>query len=173
MTPSRFPRATRPLRAGVRSCYRDMTMSPCTSRPRCDRSRSDRAAGFTLLELLVVIVIIGLLAAYVGPKYFAQLGKSEITATRAQIGAFEKALDQYRLDVGHYPSTEEGLAALLVKPATAEGWNGPYLSKQVPADPWHHAYVYKAPGTNGDFDIISYGKDGQPGGDGDNADITN
>ena len=136
-------------------------------------STARQPAGFTLLELLVVIVIIGLLAAYVGPKYFAQLGKSEVTATKAQINAFEKALDQYRLDVGHYPTTEEGLAALLIKPATAEGWNGPYLSKQVPNDPWRHPYVYKSPGTKGDYDITSYGKDGQPGGDGENADITN
>jgi len=130
--------------------------------------------GFTLLELLVVIVIIGLLAAYVGPKYFAQLGKSEVTSTKAQIVAFEKALDQYRLDVGHYPSTEEGLEALLTKPANAVGWNGAYLAKKIPQDPWHHSYIYRSPGsTGGDYDIISYGKDGQPGGDGENADITN
>src|SRR5471032_2131733 len=95
-------------------------------------------AGFTLLELLVVIVIIGLLAAYVGPKYFAQLGKSEVTITKAQIEAFDKALDTYRLDVGRYPTTEEGLAALLVKPTTAANWNGPYLKKDVPLDPWGH-----------------------------------
>src|SRR5471032_2340675 len=88
-----------------------------------------RHGGFTLLELLVVMVILGLLAAYVGPKYFAQLGKSEITVTRSQIEAFEKALDTYRLDVGHYPTTEEGLAALLTKPAQAARWNGPYLKK--------------------------------------------
>lgn len=134
-----------------------------------------RQNGFTLLELLVVIVIIGLLAAYVGPKYFAQLGKSEVTAAKAQIGAFEKALDQYRLDVGHYPSTEEGMEALLVKPAAALGWNGAYLAKKIPQDPWHHPYLYRSPGTvtGADYDIISYGKDGQPGGDGENADITN
>jgi general secretion pathway protein G len=128
--------------------------------------------GFTLLELLVVIVIIGLLAAYVGPKYFAQLGKSEVTVAKAQIEAFEKALDTYRLDVGKYPSTEEGLAALLAAPATGGAkWNGPYLKKGVPLDPWGHAYSYRAPGAKGDFDIISLGKDGQPGGTGENADI--
>ena len=132
-----------------------------------------RMAGFTLLELLVVIVIIGLLAAYVGPKYFAQLGKSEVTITKAQIEAFDKALDTYRLDVGRYPTTEEGLAALLVKPATATNWNGPYLKKEVPLDPWGHAYLYRSPGSKGDFDVISYGKDGQPGGTDENADITN
>lgn len=129
--------------------------------------------GFTLLELLVVIVIIGLLAAYVGPKYFAQLGKSEVTVAKAQIGAFEKALDTYRLDVGRFPSSEEGLSALLVQPADATKWNGPYLKKEVPQDPWGHAYLYKAPGTKGDFEILSYGKDGQPGGAGEDADIVN
>jgi general secretion pathway protein G len=129
--------------------------------------------GFTLLELLVVIVIIGLLAAYVGPKYFSQLGKSEVTVAKAQIEAFEKALDTFRLDVGRYPTTEEGLAALLTKPAAATRWNGPYLKKSVPQDPWGHTYVYRAPGNKGEFDILSYGKDGQPGGDGDNADISN
>lgn len=133
------------------------------------RSRS----GFTLLELLVVIVIIGLLAAYVGPKYFSQLGKSEVTVAKAQIEAFEKALDAYRLDVGRYPTTEEGLAALLAAPATAAKWNGPYLKKDVPADPWGHPYVYRAPGSKGDFDVLSYGKDGQPGGSGADADISN
>lgn len=130
-------------------------------------------SGFTLLELLVVIVIIGLLAAYVGPKYFAQLGKSEVTIAKAQIEAFAKALDTYRLDVGRYPTTEEGLGALLTKPPTALKWNGPYLQKAVPADPWSHAYVYRAPGSKGDFDILSYGRDGQPGGSGEDADITN
>jgi general secretion pathway protein G len=129
--------------------------------------------GFTLLELLVVIVIIGLLAAYVGPKYFAQLGKSEVTITKAQIDAFDKALDTYRLDVGRYPTTEEGLAALLVKPTTAVNWNGPYLKKEVPLDPWGHAYLYRSPSSKGDFEVMSYGKDGQPGGTDENADITN
>lgn len=130
--------------------------------------------GFTLLELLVVIVIIGLLAAYVGPKYFAQLGKSEVTIARAQIEGLEKALDTYRLDVGRYPTSEEGLTALLIKPTgAAEKWNGPYLSKAVPLDPWGHPYVYRSPGKDRPFDVISYGKDGQPGGTGENADLTN
>lgn len=132
-----------------------------------------KAGGFTLLELLVVIVIIGLLAAYVGPKYFSQLGKSEVTIAKAQIEAFEKSLDTYRLDVGRYPSTEEGLAALLVAPATAgTKWNGPYLKKGVPPDPWGHAYQYKAPGSKGEFEITSLGRDGQPGGSGEDADIS-
>jgi general secretion pathway protein G len=129
--------------------------------------------GFTLLELLVVIVIIGLLAAYVGPKYFAQLGKSEVTVAKAQIEAFEKSLDTYRLDVGRYPSAEEGLGALLAAPASAGAkWNGPYLKKAVPQDPWGRPYQYRAPGTKGDYEILSTGKDGQPGGTGENADIT-
>ena len=131
------------------------------------------ARGFTLLELLVVIVIIGLLAAYVGPKYFAQLGKSEVTVAKAQIEAFEKSLDTYRLDVGRYPTTEEGLAALLVAPpAAGTRWNGPYLKKAVPLDPWGHAYQYRAPGSKGEYDIVSMGKDGQLGGSGENADIS-
>ncbi|MYN08299.1 type II secretion system major pseudopilin GspG [Pseudoduganella aquatica] len=132
-----------------------------------------RAAGFTLLELLVVIVIIGLLAAYVGPKYFSQLGKSEVTIAKAQIEAFEKSLDTYRLDVGRYPSAEEGLAALLAAPASAGAkWNGPYLKKGVPPDPWGKPYQYRAPGTKGEYEIISLGKDGQPGGTGEDADIS-
>jgi general secretion pathway protein G len=132
-----------------------------------------RNAGFTLLELLVVIVIIGLLAAYVGPKYFSQLGKSEVTVARAQIEAFEKSLDTYRLDVGRYPTTEEGLNALMAAPpAAAAKWNGPYLKKGVPADPWGHAYQYRAPGTKGEYEIVSLGKDGQPGGSGEAADLS-
>ncbi|NHZ96927.1 type II secretion system major pseudopilin GspG [Massilia sp. CCM 8734] len=140
---------------------------------KINHSRRTRHAGFTLLELLVVIVIIGLLAAYVGPKYFAQLGKSEVTVAKAQIEAFEKSLDTYRLDVGRYPTTEEGMAALLVAPATAGAkWNGPYLKKAVPQDPWGRPYQYRAPGTKGEYEIVSTGKDGQPGGTGENADIT-
>lgn len=129
--------------------------------------------GFTLLELLVVMVIIGLLAGYVAPRYFAQIGKSEVKATRAQIDALEKALDQYRLDTGHYPTTEQGLAALVTRPADEPKWDGPYIKKAVPPDPWGNAYIYKSPGDHGDVDLLSYGKDGQPGGSGEAADITN
>ncbi len=113
-----------------------------------------------------------MLAAYVGPKYFSQLGKSEVTIARAQIGAFEKSLDAYRLDVGRYPSTEEGMAALMVAPpAAAARWNGPYLKKNVPPDPWGHPYAYRAPGPTSEFEITSLGRDGQPGGSGEDADI--
>ena len=132
-----------------------------------------RRRGFTLLELLVVMVIIGLLAGYVGPKLFAQIGKSETKVTRAQIDALQKALDQYRIDTGHYPSTEQGLAGLVLRPADEPRWAGPYLAKAVPADPWGRPYQYQAPGQHGDVDLLSYGRDGQPGGDGDNADVTN
>ena len=129
--------------------------------------------GFTLLELLVVMVIIGLLAGYVGPKYFSQIGKSEIKVARAQIDALEKALDQYRLDTGHYPAMEQGLAALVARPGNEPKWDGPYLKKAVPGDPWGNPYVYRYPGEHGDFDLLSYGKDGQSGGSGESADITN
>ena len=132
-----------------------------------------RHHGFTLLELLVVMVIIGLLAAYVGPKYFSQVGKSEVKTARAQIVAFEKSLEQYRLEVGSYPTTEQGLAALVAKPAQAMRWDGPYLAKAVPPDPWGHPYVYKSPGDHGDVDLMSLGRDGQPGGEGLDADIVN
>lgn len=129
--------------------------------------------GFTLLELLVVMVIIGLLAAYVGPRFFSQIGKSEVKAARAQIDGLEKALDQYRIDVGHYPSTEEGLAALMVRPSGEKKWSGPYLKKALPNDPWGHPYSYRSPGEHGDVDLLSYGKDGQSGGSGEAEDINN
>ena len=132
-----------------------------------------RERGFTLLELLVVIVIIGLLAGYVGPRYFSQVGKSEIKVAQAQMDAFDKALVQFRLDVGRFPTTEEGLDALVKKPANEPKWNGPYLSKAVPNDPWNRPYLYRNPGEKGDFDLISLGKDGKPGGTGEDADLTN
>ncbi|MEI7969100.1 MAG: type II secretion system major pseudopilin GspG [Betaproteobacteria bacterium] len=135
--------------------------------------RAVASHGFTLLELLVVIVIIGLLAGYVGPRYFAQVGKSEVKVAKAQVDALEKALDAYRLDVGRYPSTEQGLAALEVRPGNEAKWQGPYLKKGVPADPWGKPYQYRAPGEKGEIDIFSFGKDGQPAGEGENADIGN
>ncbi len=131
-----------------------------------------RARGFTLLELLVVMVIIGLLAGYVGPKFFGQIGKSEVKAARAQIDALTKALDQYRLEVGRYPSTEQGLAVLVTKPADEPKWGGPYLSKAVPKDPWGNEYQYRSPGEHGEYDLLSFGKDGRLGGEGEDADLT-
>lgn len=130
------------------------------------------AKGFTLLELLVVLVIIGLLASYVGPKYFAQVNKSEATLAKAQLTAFEKALDTFRLDVGRYPTTEEGLKALMVQPSDAANWNGPYLKKEVPPDPWGRPYQYRSPGPKGEFEIKTLGKAGTPGGSGENAEIS-
>jgi general secretion pathway protein G len=146
--------------------------SRCAAIPRAAFSVQP-AQGFTLLELLVVMVIIGLLAGYVGPKYFAQIGKSEVKMARAQIDALDKSLDQYRLDTGHYPSMEEGLVALVIRPASESKWDGPYLKKSVPHDPWGNPYVYRIPGEHGDYALLSYGKDGQQGGDGEAADITN
>jgi general secretion pathway protein G len=129
--------------------------------------------GFTLLELLVVMAIIGLLAGYVGPRYFAQIGKSEVKAARAQIDGLEKALDQYRLDTGHYPSQNQGLAAITKKPANEPRWDGPYLKKDLPMDPWGRAFIYKIPGERGEFELVSLGKDGAAGGTGEAADIRN
>ena len=136
------------------------------------KSSSVGTRGFTLLELLVVMVILGLLASYVAPRFFAQIGKSEVSVARTQIEGFEKALDQFRIDVGRYPTTEEGLAALNTKPGDMAKWNGPYLKKAVPLDPGK-PYTYRAPGAKGDFELLSFGKDGAQGGTGEAADITN
>jgi general secretion pathway protein G len=133
--------------------------------------QSGTERGFTLLELLVVIAIIGLLVGYVAPRYFSQVGRSEVQVARAQIDALEKALDQYRLDTRRYPTAEEGLQALTAKPASESNWNGPYLKKSVPNDPWGRPYIYRSPGQQGDFDLVSYGRDGKPGGSGEDADI--
>lgn len=121
----------------------------------------------------MVVVIIGLLASYVAPRFFSQVGKSETKVAQAQIDALEKALRQYRLDVGRYPTTEMGLAALMTRPSNEPRWNGPYMAKAIPPDPWGKPYLYKSPGEHGDFDIVSYGKDGRPGGSGDDADVVN
>ncbi len=129
--------------------------------------------GFTLMELLVVIIIIGILAALVGPKFFGRVDEAKQKAAKAQIELFGTALDALRLDTGRYPTTEEGLKALREKPAGMDNWKGPYLPKEIPLDPWGSAYIYKSPGDHGDFDIISYGKDKAEGGEGDNQDIVN
>jgi general secretion pathway protein G len=132
-----------------------------------------KQAGFTLLELLVVMVIIGLLAGFVAPRFFSQIGKSEVKTARAQIDALEKALDQYRIDTQHYPSSEQGLAALAQAPQGETKWQGPYLRKAVPNDPWGNAYQYRYPGEHGEYDIFSLGNDGKPGGAGEAEDIGN
>lgn len=117
--------------------------------------------GFTLLELLIVLVIIGLLVTVVGPRYFAQLGKSEEKIAQAQMDALGKALDQYRIDTGHYPTTAQGLQALTNAPSGEAKWSGPYLKKEVPMDPWGHAYVYSYPGKNdGEYDLTTLSHDG-------------
>ena len=134
--------------------------------------RADR--GFTLLELLVVILIIGLLTGIVAPRFLSQISKSETTAARAQIDAFDKALQAYRIDMGRYPSTSDGLTVLFTAPASEARWRGPYLKDAIPLDPWGMPYQYTYPSTRGkDFDIVSWGRDKAPGGTGGAADITN
>ncbi|HWY72165.1 MAG TPA: type II secretion system major pseudopilin GspG [Burkholderiaceae bacterium] len=130
-----------------------------------------RIRGFTLIELLVVVVIIGLLAGLVAPRYFGQVGKSNTGVARAQIEQLGKALDTYRLDVGVYPTSEQGLNALVAKPDGVDRWQGPYLQKQVPGDPWGRAYKYKSPGDHSDYDLYSYGSDNAPGGIGEAQDV--
>jgi general secretion pathway protein G len=148
------------------------TTQSCAAPRRQQYAIPASTAGFTLLELLVVIVIIGLLAGLVAPRYFDQVSKSNTKIAKAQIDSLEKALDEYRLDVGSYPTTEQGLEALNTRPQNIEKWAGPYLKKAVPLDPWGAGYVYKSPGDHGDYDLVSYGKDGQPGGAGEAADVT-
>ncbi|TAN38142.1 MAG: type II secretion system protein GspG [Nitrospirae bacterium] len=126
--------------------------------------------GFTLIELLVVMVIIGLLAALVGPNIFKNVGRGRQSTAKAQIEMMGQALDSYRLDTGKYPTTSEGLNALNTN-SGAQGWDGPYLKKGLPNDPWGKPYQYQSPGTHGDYDLSSYGLDGSPGGDGENKDI--
>ena len=126
--------------------------------------------GFTLIELLIVMIILGLLAALVAPKMFQKVGSSKQKAAKAQIAMLGTALDAYRLDIGSYPSAQEGLEAIRKNPGR-DTWDGPYLSKDVPPDPWGKAYVYRFPGERGDYDLYSLGADGQEGGDGENADV--
>jgi len=133
-------------------------------------SRQGAERGFTLIELLIVMIILSLLAALVAPKMFQKIGSSKQKAAKTQIALFEGALDQFRLDVGRYPTTEEGLESLRKSPRL-DHWDGPYLPKDVPGDPWGKAYIYRSPGEHGDYDLYSLGADGQEGGEGENADV--
>jgi len=128
--------------------------------------------GFTLVELVVVLVILGLLAALVVPTFMRQEEKARVKAAKVQIELFNTSLKMFRLDVGRYPAAQEGLEALRRSPASLERWDGPYLEKEVPSDPWGRPYVYKSPGEHGPYDLLSYGADGTPGGEGENRDIT-
>ncbi len=130
-----------------------------------------RSKGFSLMELLVVLVIIGLLAASVGPTLYKRIVPAKQTAARDQIKNFSTALDNYFIDIGRYPTTQQGLHALRTKPEGAARWDGPYLEKEIPNDPWSRPYIYRSPGRNGGYEIISYGDDGTEGGEGENRDI--
>jgi len=127
--------------------------------------------GFTLIELLVVMVIVGLLAALVGPRLFPKLGKGKQAAVKAQIELLGQALDQMRLDIGRYPTTQEGLSALVTNLGRMENWDGPYLKKALPNDPWGKPYNYRFPGTHGEYDLFSFGRDGAQGGEGEDKDV--
>lgn len=127
--------------------------------------------GFTLVELLVVMVIVGLLAAIVTPMVYQHVAPAKNTAVRGQMKSFMTALDNYYIDVGRFPSTKEGLTALRVKPSGVQGWRGPYLRRNIPKDPWGNEFIYRLPGQNAPYDILSLGADGREGGDGDAADI--
>ena len=136
------------------------------------QNRGVNQRGFTLMELLVVLAILGLLMGLVGPQVLNQLGGAKTKTAALQIADLEQTLEMYKLDVGRFPNTQQGLDALVNKPAGVVGWNGPYLKSDVPLDPWNGDYVYTYPGEHGDFDIVTYGQDGAPGGDGENADVS-
>jgi general secretion pathway protein G len=129
--------------------------------------------GFTLIELLVVLAILGLLAGLVGPRVLGQLGGAKSKTAAVQIKDLESAIELFKLDVGRFPNAQESLDALVSRPGSANGWNGPYLKKGLPKDPWDRPYQYRFPGQHGEFDIFSLGADGNPGGDGENADVGN
>lgn len=128
-------------------------------------------SGFTLIELLIVMVIISLLAALVAPRFFGQEKKAKQRGAKGQIALLESAVDTYRLDIGRYPTTEQGLEALRERPDGIDKWDGPYLRKELPLDPWGNPYLYESPSEHGEYAIISYGADGKPGGEGIDMDI--
>jgi general secretion pathway protein G len=133
--------------------------------------KTKRQRGFTLIELLVVLAILAMLAALVVPRVFKNLDKAKVDTAKAQIAALESALGSYRLDVGSFPTTDQGLQALRTRPVGVENWDGPYLPKDIPLDPWKHPYAYRCPSEHGDYEIISYGADGREGGEGVDKDI--
>lgn len=138
-----------------------------------NRNRNKKESGITLIELLVVMVIIAMFATIVGQRLFKNVEKARQTTAKAQISEFESVLDAFKLDVGRYPTTEEGLQSLRAKPGNSDRWDGPYLKKDVPLDPWQRPYLYRFPSQHGsDYDLYSLGADGQEGGDGENADVT-
>ncbi len=140
--------------------------------PFATPSTRRRPGGFTLLELLVVLLIIALLAGYVGPKLFGEIGKARSKTAASQMKSIADALDRYRLDTGRFPSTDEGLQALSANPGNLQGWSGPYMNNDVPPDPWGAPYVFRAPGETGkDYDLLTLGADGKAGGTGEDADI--
>ncbi|MBI2822083.1 MAG: type II secretion system major pseudopilin GspG [Acidobacteria bacterium] len=135
------------------------------------RKRNSGCRGFSLIELIVVLVILGLLAAVVGPAVMRRLSGSRSQIAKIQIAQFEESLDLFNFDVGRYPTTEEGLRALIENPGNLPNWSGPYLKKGVPRDPWNRDYAYRTPGQHGEYDLYSLGADGQEGGEGENADV--
>ena len=144
------------------------------ARRACGISSARKSSrGFTLIELLVVLAILTLLAGLVGPRVLNQLGGAKSKTAGVQIADLDKSLELFKLDVGRYPTTEEGLDALVKRPGSVKGWTGPYLKGGVPSDPWGHPYRYANPGSNGGIEILSLGADGAPGGEGENADVRN
>ncbi len=148
-------------------------MSTSVGRASGSVSASRRSRGFTLIELLVVLAILTLLAGLVGPRVLGQLGGAKSKTAGVQIADLDKSLELFKLDVGRYPTTEEGLDALVKRPGSVNGWSGPYLKGGVPSDPWGRPYKYASPGSNGGIEILSLGADGASGGEGEDADIRN
>jgi general secretion pathway protein G len=150
-------------------------MNETNTNERNERERRSRERGFSLIELIVVLVILGLLAGIVGPRVYDKLAKGKAQIAKIQIKEFEGSLQLFSFDIGRVPTSSEGLEALVRNPGNLESWKGPYLSNkaEVPKDPWGKPYIYRSPGQHGDYDLFSYGPDGVEGGEGENADIGN